>query len=91
MEFTPPCFTGGELNIGKQDKGKLGVLDDNAIGVHVGDFGAEVDVGDDLFWKSNGKERMDASWSSTLLMLGWSAPWMATVTSSWSSLLSMLW
>ena len=37
----------------------MGVIDDDAIGVHMGDFGTdEFDVCDDLFWKSKRKERL---------------------------------
>ena len=86
MKFLPPCFAGCKLYVGKEDEGKLGVVDHDAVGMHASDFGTEeFNVGDDLFWKPNCKERMAASCSSTSLVLGWSAPWMAAVTSLWSS------
>ena len=44
-----PCFTGGELDIGKEYKGELGVINNDAVGVHVSDFGTEeLDVGNDF-------------------------------------------
>jgi hypothetical protein len=49
-EFAPPCFAGRELYVGEEDKSKLGVINDDAIGEHAGNFGMEeFNVGDDLF------------------------------------------
>ena len=44
-----PCLTGGELNVGEEYKSELGVVDDDAVGVHSCDLGAEeFDVRDDF-------------------------------------------
>ena len=56
-----PSFADCELCVGKEDKAELGVVNHDAIGMHVGNFGVEeFNVGDDLFWKSNWNERMVA-------------------------------
>ena len=60
-EFLPPSFAGCKLYVGKEDEAELGVVNHDAIGMHVGNFGMEeFNVGDDLFWKSNWNERMVA-------------------------------
>ena len=39
VEFTTPVFTGGYADIGKEDEGKLGRVDDDAVGMHAPGLG----------------------------------------------------
>ena len=50
LDETPhPCLAGGELDVGEEYESELGVVDDDAVGVHSCDFGSEeLDVLDDL-------------------------------------------
>ncbi len=49
-EILPPSFAGCKLYVGKEDEAELGVVNHDALGMHVGNLGMEeFNVGDDLF------------------------------------------
>jgi hypothetical protein len=56
MKFASPFFAGGKINVGKEHKSELGVIDGDPVGVHAPCFRAKkLHVGTDFFAEVEGE------------------------------------